>query len=188
MAVEVEHARRLFTVEEYLRMAEAGVFRPDERIELIDGEIIQMSPVGYRHSGCVMSLNRLLVLGVGNRAAVLPGGSVVIGPRSMPEPDLALLRVRPVPYIKAHARERDILLVIEVADSSLRFDRTVKLRLYARAAIPEYWLVDANAECVHVHRAPAHDGYGEVRRVGRGGVVAPQALSDVALDVDQIFA
>ena len=188
MATEVERARRLFTVEEYHRMADAGILKPSDRVELIHGEIIEVSPIGHRHIGCVINLNRLFVIGVGDRAVVSSQNPVVIAPLSEPEPDLLLLRQRPVPYIAAYATENDVLLVIEVADTSLGYDRTVKLRLYAMAGIPEYWIVDANAEAVTIYRAPGPDGYRDVPRVARGGTVAPLAFPDLIIAVADIFA
>jgi Uma2 family endonuclease len=188
MAVEVERVRRLFTVEEYQRMGAAGIFGPEERVELIDGEIFEMSPIGPRHAGTVMNLNRLLVQGLGDRAWVSPQNPVVIAPRSQPQPDLQVLRQRTVHYSAAHPTEADVLLAIEVADSSVRFDRTVKQRLYARAGIVEFWLVDTNAGRIDVHRGPAGDRYADIRSAARGQTVSPQAFPDLILSVDAILA
>ncbi len=188
MAVEVERVRRLFTVEEYQRMGEAGVFGPEERVELIDGEIFEMSPIGPRHAGTVMNLTRLLVQGLGDRAWVSPQNPVVIAPRSQPQPDLQVLRQRPVRYSAAHPTEADVLLAIEVADTSVRFDRTVKQRLYARAGMVEFWLVDTDADRIDIHRAPAGDRYADVRSAGRGESVSPAAFPDLILLVDTILA
>ena len=140
MAVEVEVPRRLFSVEEYHRMAEAGILREKERVELIEGEIVQMAPIGTQHFGCVINVNRLFVARLGDRAVVSPQGPVVIAPRSEPQPDLALLRPRAVPYSRALPTPEDVLLAVEVADTTVRFDRLVKSRLYARAGIAEFWL------------------------------------------------
>src|SRR5919108_6402376 len=153
MAIEVEIARRRFTVEEYHRMAEVGIFQPDERVELIEGEIVKMAPIGPRHAGCVINLNRLFVTRLGDRAVVSPGNPVVIEPRSEPQPDLLLLRPRAVSYSREHATPEDVLLAVEVADTTARFDRIVKARLYARARISEYWLVDVNEASVDVFRS-----------------------------------
>src|SRR5262245_19259591 len=135
MAVEVELSRRLFTVEEYHRMAAAGIFHPDERVELIEGEIVQMSPIGPRHAGCVINATRLFITLLGERAVVSPQNPVVIQPRSEPQPDLLLLRRRAVSYSHEHPTPADVLLAVEVADTTVRFDRLVKARLYARAGI-----------------------------------------------------
>lgn len=185
MAVEVERARRLFTIEEYERMVETGILTREERVELIEGEVVEMSPIGDPHAAFVANLTHLLVTGVGDRARVWVQGPVRVPPRSKPQPDLALLRPRS--YVRAGATTEDVLLVIEVADTSLRYDRTVKLHLYARAGIPEYWIVDANAETLEVFRSPAGERYADHRRPSRGESVAPLAFPDAAIPVDAIF-
>lgn len=186
MAVQVECARRLFTIEEYHRMAEAGILRPEERVELIDGEILEMSPIGTRHASCVNNLNRLLVLGLGTRAVVSPQNPVRIPIRSEPQPDLAVLRPRS--YKTVAPTIEDVLLVVEVAESSLRFDRTVKLGLYARAGFAEYWLVDVAAETITVCRAPAGPSYGDVRELGPGHTLSPLAFPDLRIPTADLFA
>lgn len=135
MAVQVECARRLFIIKKYHRMAEVGILRPEERVELIDGEIFEVSPIGTRHAACVNNLNRLLVLGLGTRAVVSPQNSVWIPVRSEPQPDLAVLQPRS--YRTVAPTIEDVLLVVEVAETSLRFDRTVKPSLCARAGFAE---------------------------------------------------
>jgi Uma2 family endonuclease len=134
MAVEVEVPRRLFTVEEYHRMAEAGILGEDERVELIEGEIIQMAPLGPRHAGCVINTTRLFVTRFGERAVVSPQNPVIIRPRSEPQPDLLLLWPRAVSYSRELPNSQDVLLAVEVADTTVRFDRLVKSRLYAGRA------------------------------------------------------
>ncbi len=188
MAVEIERARRLFTVEEYRRMAEAGVFRPGERVELIEGEIVEMSPIGRRHANCVNNLNRLLVLGLRERAIVSPQNSLQISLRSEPQPDLTVLRRREIPYKDEEATAGDVLLLVEVADTSLAWDRTVKLRLYATAGIPEFWIVDASAEAVEVYRVPEGDRYREAERLAGDRSVTPLAFPDLLIPVAAIFA
>ena len=137
MAVDVERPRRLFTVDEYHRMGEAGILGEDERVELIEGEIVQMSPIGPRHIGCVINATRLFITQLGDRAVVSPQNPVVIRPRSEPRPDLVLLRPRAVSYSRERPMSQDVLLAVEVADTTVRYDRLVKSRLYARAGIPE---------------------------------------------------
>ena len=186
MAVRVERARRLFTIEEYERMVETGILKRDDRVELIEGEIVEMSPIGNPHAAYVTNLTHILVTRVGDRARVRVQGPVRVPPRSKPQPDLALLRPRS--YVRVGATTEDVLLVIEVADTSLEYDLTVKLRLYARAGIPEYWVVDANAEVLHLYRAPAGDGYREHRHAVRGETVELPAFPGAAIPVDAIFA
>ena len=185
MAVEVERARRLFTIEEYERMVETGILTREERVELIEGEIVETSPIGDPHAAFVANLTHLLVSRVGDRARVWVQGPVRVPPRSKPQPDLALLRSRS--YVRAGATTEDVLLVIEIADTSLRYDRTVKLRLYAHAGIPEYWIVDANAETLEIYRSPSGERYAEHLRPSRGDTVAPLAFPDAAIPVDAIF-
>ena len=186
MAVETEPQRRLFTAAEFERMARAGVFEEDERLELIDGDIVVMSPIGPGHGMCIALLNRRLVLGLGDRGLVWLQSSARMALRSMPQPDLAILRPRS--YRHANPRPADILLVVEVADSSLRYDRTRKLALYAAAGVAEYWVVSVDGEWVEVYRSPQGRGYGEACRAGRGETIAPLAFPDVLVSVADIFA
>src|SRR5712692_5155836 len=140
MPVDIECPRRVFTADEFERMDTAGVFGPEERLELIDGEIVEMAPVGPGHGAAIACLNKRLILGVGDRAVVWIQGGARIALRSLPRPDLALLRPRS--YRTANPTPEDILLVIEVADSSLRYDRIRKQRLYASAGIQQYWVAN----------------------------------------------
>jgi Uma2 family endonuclease len=188
MAVEVECARRLFTRAEYHRMAEAGILRPTERVELIRGEIVQMSPPGSRHIAFVNNLNQLLVTRLAGRAIVSVQNPVVLADDTEPQPDLAVLRHRAVRYKDAEPARQDARLLIEVADSSLAYDRSVKIRLYAAAGIPEYWLIDCPAERVEIYRAPAADGYRDVSTISAPATITLQAFPDVALTLAEIFA
>ncbi len=188
MAVEVERARRLFTVEEYHRMGEAGILGDDERVELIEGEIVQMAPIGAGHIGCVINLTRLFVTRLGDRAVVSPQNPVVIRPRSEPQPDLLLLRPRAISYSRERPSSEDALLAVEVADTTVRFDRLVKSRLYARAGVPEFWLCLVTDGAVEVYREPGADGYAAVTLHGPGQTVSPLAFPDVGFAVTDFFA
>ena len=185
MAVDVAPVRHRFGIGDYEKMHEIGILAQDDRVELIDGEIIEMSPIGDPHMAAVINLTHLLVRAVGDGARVQVQGPVRVPPRSVPQPDLAVLKPRS--YRRAGARPADVLLVIEVADTSLRYDSTVKLRLYASAEIAGYWIVDANIETVDVYRSPSGDGYAEHRHVARGASVAPLAFPDAAISIDSIF-
>jgi Uma2 family endonuclease len=187
MAVEVAAARRRFTREEYYRMAEVGILGPRDRVELIRGEIIEMSAIGRRHGAFVDNLTRLLVLRLANRAIVRVQGAVALADDTEPQPDLAVLRHGAVPYKNRDAWAEDVLLVIEVAESSLAYDRSTKMRLYAEAGIPEYWVVDCAAETVEVHRGPGPQGYREVSLVAGPAAVTLQAFPDVELRTADIF-
>ena len=188
MAVEVAVARRLFTREEYHRMGEVGILKETDRVELIRGEIIQMSPIGRRHYAFVNNLTQLLVTRLGGRAIVAVQGPIALADDTEPEPDLAVIRHRAVPYKEREAFSDDALLLVEVAESSLAYDRSTKLRLYAEAGIPEYWVVDCVRELVEIHRTPSGDRYREVIRVGPGGTVSVQAFPDATLTLAEIFA
>jgi Uma2 family endonuclease len=187
MPAELERARRLFTRKEYHRMAEAGILRPTERVELIRGEILEMSPIGPRHIAFVNSLTELLIVRLGGRAVVSVQNPVALEEYSEPQPDLAVLRRRGN-YKHAEPATEDVLLLIEVGDTSLGYDRRVKPRLYAEAGVPEYWVVDAASEAIEVHRRPGASGYGETRRLTGDAVVAPGAFPDVVLALAEIFA
>jgi Uma2 family endonuclease len=185
MASSVTPVRRRFTIEEYEKMAATGILAQDDRVELIDGEIVEMSPIGDPHAAAVMNLTHLLVPRVGDQARVAVQGPVRVPPRSIPQPDFAVLRPRS--YWHEGATTSDALLVIEVADTSLQYDRTVKLRLYARAGIPEYWIVDVNTEMVEVYRSPSGEGYANRQVLAHGETVTPLAFPHAAIPVDAIF-
>ena len=180
-------AAHRFTVDEYHRMAEAGVFHEDDRLELIDGLVVEMSPIGPRHSACVDRLTRRLSQQVGDRAIVRVQSPIVLGPDAAPQPDLALLRPPIERYAHAHPQGPDILVVIEVADTSALYDRSVRLPLYARAGIPEAWLVDLAGNAVSVCRRAGSNGYGETVTVTRGETLRPLLLPGVAVAVDEIL-
>jgi len=185
MAIEIERTRK-FTADEFERMVQLGIFREDERLELIGGDIVEMAPIGHRHAACIANLNEFFVTGLGKRALVWGQGPARVAIDSVPEPDLALLRRRS--YRTGAPRPEDVLLIVEVAESSLRYDRTVKLRLYASAGIREYWIVGVDGEWIDVHRSPEGEGYRERRRATRGERVAPAAFPDLSVAVDDVFA
>ena len=188
MPAEVERARRLFTRKEYHRMGDAGILKPTERVELIRGEIVEMSPIGPRHVAFVNNLTQLLVLRLDGRAIVSVQNPVALDDDTEPEPDLAVLRRRAVPYKESEPATDDVLLLIEVADNSLAYDRSTKLQLYAQAGIAEYWVVDCTAEVVEVYRGPGPDGYREVIRLRGVAALGPLAFPHVELTPAEIFA
>ena len=185
--MSVQLLRRSFTVEEYYRMARVGILTEDDRVELIEGEIIKMTPVGSRHAACVDRLTHLFSASVRGQAIVRVQNPVRLSERSEPQPDLALLRFRPDFYASSHPGPQDVLLVIEVAETSLELDREIKLPLYARSGIAEAWLVDLAGQQLEVCLRPTPRGYEEVRRVGRGARVRSQAFPDLDLGVDEIL-
>jgi Uma2 family endonuclease len=180
-------ARRRFTVEEYYRMAEAGILGPGDRVELIGGEVIEKVAIGPRHAACVRASSYVLQPALGARAIVQVQGPVRLGSDDEPGPDLAVLRPPRGRYRVRHAEPGDTRLVVEVADSTIEFDREVKLPLYARAGIPEAWLVDLDDEVLEVYRVPARRGYRETRRLDRDTPVALHAVPDVELAIRVFF-
>ena len=185
MATQI--ARYLFTVDEYYKMAEAGIFHEDDRIELLEGEIVNMAAIGSRHAASVARFTQAFVVRLAGRAIVWVQNPVRLGERSEPQPDLALLIPRPDFYANAHPTPGDVLLLVEVAQTSEEYDRGIKMPLYARYGIVEVWLVDLSAEAIEVYRSPGPDGYADVRRVGRGESLSVQALPDVALEVNEVL-
>jgi len=177
--------RHQFTVLEYEEMGRAGIFDPGSRFELIDGEIIEMNPIGWPHAGIVTTLNNLLAERYRQWALVSPQNPLHLSDVSMPQPDLVL--VRRVERRSGHPTPDDVLLVIEVSDSTLGFDRRVKLPLYAKAGVVETLIVDVQAQRVEAYRVPGSDGYREVQIHGVGEAVGVVAVPGVQLSVAEIF-
>ena len=180
--------RHSLTVEDYYRMAEVGILGPDDRVELIEGEIIDMPPIGELHAGTVTQLRYLLQRAVGDRAIVFEQNPAILGQYSAPQPDLALLEPRADFYKSALPRPADILLIVEVADSSLRYDREVKAGLYARHAIPEFWLIDVRGKRLTRYRDAASGPYARSDEPDLGCAVEIGRLPGVALDLAAVFA
>lgn len=185
MGAAVTHRR--FTVDDYYRMAEAGILRPGDRVELIEGEIVEMTPIGREHAARVDCLNNLYCVKLAGRAIVRVQNPVRLNRNTEPQPDVAILRSKTDYYASGHPGPEDVLLIIEVADSSLAYDRGVKMSEYARAGIREAWLVDLAAGVVEVSRKPGPSGYGDVRAIRRGQSLAPEAFPDVSIRVDDIL-
>jgi len=186
MAIEVK--RRRFTVEEYDRMVAVGILTADDRVELLDGEILEMAPIGPPHSSVVDRLTRLLSARLGERVIVRVGGPIaLVRQDSEPQPDLTLLQFRPDFYSQSHPEPADVVLVVEVMHSSVERDRRLKLPIYARAGLPEVWLVDIPASCVDVFRQPEGRGYRSTATWRRGGRLASAAFPDVTFIVDEIL-
>lgn len=183
MAVALTRYR--FSVDEYHHMVAAGVFGEDDRIELIEGEIVEMAPIGSRHAACVKKLNQLFASALGERVIISVQDPIGIG-GSEPEPDVALLRPRDHFYVDKHPGPEDVLLVVEVADSSLEYDREVKMPLYARSGIAEAWLVDLGNDEVVVYREPSQKGYGSMQTYKPGDAVSLSAF-DLTLRVGDVL-
>jgi Uma2 family endonuclease len=179
--------RRRFGVAEYYRMAEAGILKEDERVELIEGEIIEMSPIGTRHAACVDRINRLFSRLASRDAIIRVQSPVRLDDASALQPDVTLLRLRDDFYERMHPTPPDVLLVVEVADTSAGYDREVKARLYARAGIQEFWLVDLTGEKIEVYARPSEGSYTEARKAARGESIASHAFAGLTVGVDEIL-
>jgi Uma2 family endonuclease len=179
--------RRPFSVDDFHEMAKLGLLSAEERVELIEGEIVNMSPIGSRHAGCVNALTRLFAPLMLRRAAVISiQGPLRLNPRTEVYPDVQLLRPREDDYRHQLPGPEDVLLVIEVSDTTLDYDREVKLPLYAQAGVPEVWIVDLMGERILVHREPSAAEY-SFRTLRRGGSVRLERFADVELRVDEVL-
>jgi Uma2 family endonuclease len=164
-------ARRHLTATEYHRIGEVGILQESDRVELIDGELIAMSPTGSGHAGTVNALTRLLIQKIGTLGVVSVQNSVRLDQHHEPQPDVAILRPQGDDYRAAIPTPDDVLLIIEVADTSARYDQVVKMPLYARNGIPELWIVDLPAGVVQVCRTPDGETYGYINRLRRGQTI-----------------
>jgi Uma2 family endonuclease len=178
--------RHRLTVADYYRMGEAGILAPDARVELIDGEIIDMAPIGSPHVWTVLHLDRLFQAAAKEAAFVLVQSPIALDDHSAPQPDLALLRPR-ADYRSSLAGPSDVLLIVEVAQSSLRFDRDDKIPLYARHGIPEVWLVDLEAKRLIRYRSPQRGPYVSVDEPDLGSPLEIGALTDTRIDLSTLF-
>ena len=185
MAVAVHP--RLFSVDEYYAMGEAGVLAPGVRVELLDGEILSMPPIGSRQTGSVNRLNAFFTEQLRRRAIVQIQNPVRLSNDSEPQPDIALLRLSADFYSARHAQPEDVLALIEVADTSLSYDRGRKLRAYARSGIAEYWIVNVRINQLAVYRQPSGDDYAERIVCKVGETIALEAFPDDVLQVTDLL-
>lgn len=185
MSAQLEPRR--FNVSEYYQMAKAGVLKPGDRLELIDGEIVKMSPIGSPHAACVRGFDNLLRLKLGAGVLVSVQMPVRLNEFSEPQPDITLLKPRDDLYAKHHPRPEDILLVIEVADTTLLTDRNIKVPLYARAGVVETWLVNLPKEMIEVYSDALNGKYRKCQKFKRGQVVKSPTVKGLALKVNEIL-
>lgn len=176
-------ARHRLDVDAYYRMYELGILGENPRVELIDGDVIDMAPIGAGHAGMVNRLTEALVLACAGQAVVQVQNPVLLDRFNEPEPDFAVLRRREDFYEGQKPGPGDVLLLIEVADTSLRFDRTVKLGVYARAGVGEYWIVDLKRRVVQAYRRPGAEGYGETATHKGGERLALALMPEVVVDL-----
>jgi Uma2 family endonuclease len=186
-ARSIEVNRRSFTVAEYERMGQFGIFSEDARVELVCGEIIDMSPIGERHASCVAILAQLITLRLRLSALVWTQNPIVLDDYSEPQPDLAVLKPRGDNYRTSKPTPDDVLIVIEVSDSTLEYDRKVKVPLYAAAGIPEAWVVNLPEECIEVYSDPAGGEYRAVRAYARGRRLQSHTLAPLRLPVSKVL-
>jgi len=181
--------RHKLDADDYFRMIDAGILGKEDRVELIDGEILDMAPISQVHAATVNALNQALVMACRDQAIVGPHNSVHLDRLNVPQPDFTILRFRPDFYATGdRPGPADVLLLVEVADSSLRTDRTVKLPLYARAGIAEVWIVDLKRRVLHAHRRPTDGEYAEITTHHPGDRLALAAAPDIAVRLDLALA
>ncbi len=180
--------RYKLSVEDYHKLGVAGVLTEDSRVELIEGELIEMAPIGPKHASVVDTLVGLLAPQAGSEFRLSTQNPLTLMPRSEPQPDLMLLKPRADRYASSLPSAADVLVVIEVSDKTLEYDRGPKLSLYAQHGISEYWIVDVQAKQIEVFRDPSPQGYIRRLEFGPADVLSPQALVGVKLSVGEIFA
>ena len=179
--------RRLLTLDEYHTIGAAGVLKEDDRIELIEGEMIEMSPIGSRHLARVNRLVRLLSQCVGDQAIISVQNPIALPPHNEPQPDLALLKPRADDYEDKLPGADDILLVIEVADTTLAYDRDAKMPIYARHGIVEAWLIDLQGQTVSIYQDPGNNGYRRLLTLARNESIAPALLPSVTIQLADLW-
>lgn len=182
-ATALGQERYRFNRQAYHAMVEAGVFNEDSRVELIRGEVAAMSPINPRHAGAVNRLNALFSSQLVSRALVGVQNPFVIGDDSEPQPNVVLMKPRADFYVSAHPGPQDLLLAVEVADTTLRYDREIKVPLYAEAGVVEVWLLNLSDNLLEVYRDPGPKGYRSLQRLSSGDQVAPLAFPDLTLAV-----
>lgn len=185
MATEI--SRRLFTVHDYHRMVDAGILSEDDRVELIHGEVLRMSPIGPRHSAAVLRANQALQRLVADRAIVGVQGSVRLDEYDEPQPDIYLLRSKEDFYASGHAGPADIFLIVEIADSSLAYDKGLKMRLYAETGVPEYWVADIQNDGVLAYSEARQNTYSVIRQFRRGDRIIPTLLPECPIPIDVLL-
>jgi Uma2 family endonuclease len=187
LSMSTNFTRRPFTFDDCLRMVEVGILQPSERVELINGDLVVMIPIGPRHGGIVDRTSRAFINSVGDKAIIRTQGTVVLDPFAAPQPDIVLLRTKHDDYLSKNPGVEDILLIIEVAETSLEYDSTAKLGLYAILGIHEYWIADIQNGRVLVHSQPAGDNFTAVKELHRDDTIAPSLLPDCRIPVDLLL-
>ena len=185
--MSVQMQKRLFTVQEYHLMGDAGIFGNNERVELIEGEIIEMAAIGKRHAARVDRLARLFSRIPESLVIFRVQNPICLDDKSEPQPDIALVQPRADFYEESLPNSEDILLLVEVSDSTIDYDRDVKVPNYARSGIQEVWLWDLEVNCLEVYRDPTANGYSSMQQFAGGEMVSPLAFPDFEVSVDLIL-
>ncbi len=185
--MSVEIVRHAFSVHDFARMRESGILTEDDRVELIDGEVRAMSPIGPLHAAVVRRLVKRLTVLVGDQAIISPQNPVQLNEYTEPQPDIAVLRPRDDNYARAHPQANDVRLIIEVSDTSAGYDRTEKLPRYAAAQIGETWIVDVGQQVVEQYTHPVRGQYAHMHKKFPGEVVTSLTVPAIVLDVSDIF-
>ena len=180
-------ARQLFTVEEYYKMVEVGIIKPTDRVELINGEIIKMTPIKSNHASIVDELVEQIIVQLHGKIVVRGQNPIILGETSEPEPDVVIAKFKKDKYRDNHPKAKDILLVIEVADSSLKYDKTIKRSLYAKAGIPEYWIINIPDKKIEIYRNSNGKDYTTKRNIKSNRKIVCQ-LIDFELKYTSIFS
>ena len=186
--MEAGITKRLFTLDEYHRMAKARILHECDRVELIDGEIFQMSPIGDRHAVCVSRATTLFITAFGERAVVSPGNPIKLTDRTELQPDIVLFAPRTDFYAKKRPTTRDLLFIVEVSDTSLAYDRKIKLPRYAEAGIAEVWIEDLKNDVLQVHRDPAGNTYKSVQMLRSREIVSAIAFPGIPFRVEELLS
>lgn len=185
--MQAEVTKKLFTVDDYYRMAEVGILKPEDRVELLDGEIVEMSPIGNRHAGCVNRVNDLFTFLFRGKAIVTVQNPARLNKYNEPQPDFVLAKTRADYYASRHPTGEDIYLMVEISDTSFRKDRDVKVPIYARLRIPEVWIVDLQQNRILVFRDPAGNSYKTNLTTHRGDSLSVIAFPDIKFKVEDVL-
>jgi len=181
-------SRRRFSVDDYYRMADVGILSGDDRVELLDGQVVEMSPIGTRHAVCVAKLGKVIALQLSGQAELWIQCPVHCDSFNEPEPDIALVRPPLDRYLESKPGPDDTLLLIEVADSSADKDRRVKVPLYATAGFPEVWLIDLDKNRVEIYRSPKDGQFTDIRLYTPGAVLSPSRIPDIEIELSDFLS
>jgi Uma2 family endonuclease len=185
--MQIETTKKRFTVEDYYRMAEAGILKADDRVELIEGEVVEMSPIGNPHGVVTDRVNMIFARGLGDKVVVGVQRPVRINRYNELQPDVVLIRPREHFYGTRHPRPEDVVLLIELSDTTLRKDQLVKLPIYAASGIPEAWIIDINGDAIQTYREPQHGLYLKTATARRGQMVSPAAFPEFMTRVEDLL-